>query len=201
VTKLEIVDPRAGWPAEFDAAAEEIRAAFGPLALRIDHIGSTSVPRLPAKDVIDVQIAVATLSPEGPILSALRGAGLTVVEGILSDHEPPGSAADADHWVKRLASRPAVDASDGGRGSPQLNVHLRVLGNANQRYALLFRDYLRADDGAAASYALIKRALAQHAPGNFDAYYDVKDPVCDLIMAAAERWAAETGWRPGPSDA
>jgi GrpB-like predicted nucleotidyltransferase (UPF0157 family) len=201
LTKLEIVEPRAGWPAEFEVAAVRIRAAFGPLALRIDHIGSTSVPRLPAKDVIDIQIAVEALDPDGPTLHALRGAGLTVLERIPSDHQPPGSPSGAEQWAKRLASGSAEEGADGRRGSPQLNVHVRVLGNANQRYALLFRDYLRVDSAACASYALIKRALAQYLPGNFDAYYDVKDPVCDLIMASAERWAADAGWEQGPPDA
>jgi GrpB-like predicted nucleotidyltransferase (UPF0157 family) len=200
VTRLDIVEPRVSWPAEFEMAAERLRAAFGSLALRIDHIGSTCVPGLPAKDVIDIQVAVASLTPAGPIREALAATGLTVVDHVVSDHEPPGARGGADEWTKLLAMAPATDGVDGGRGSPQLNVHVRVLGRANQRYALLFRDYLCADSAVAASYALIKRALAHHVPGNFDAYYDVKDPVCDLIMASAERWAADTGWVIGPAD-
>jgi len=71
----------------------------------------------------------------------------------------------------------------------------------NQRYPLLFRDYLRASLPARESYALVKRALARLHPDDVDAYYDVKDPVCDLILDAAERWAAETGWQAPQSDA
>jgi GrpB-like predicted nucleotidyltransferase (UPF0157 family) len=66
---------------------------------------------------------------------------------------------------------------------------------------LLFRDYLRTDSLAAGAYARVKEALARLHPDDADAYYDVKDPVCDIIMAAAERWAADTGYVPGPSDA
>lgn len=201
MTKLEIVEPLETWPAEFQVAARGIREAFGPLALRIDHIGSTSVPGLPAKDVIDIQIGVASLEPDTLIQDSLRVAGLAVVDPFASDHVPPGSPGGGEQWAKRFASRAAVEDADGGRGSPQLNVHVRILGNANQRYALLFRDYLRADAAACASYALIKRALAHHVPGDFDAYYDVKDPVCDLIMASAERWAVDTGWAMGAADA
>ena len=198
MTKLEIVEPRSSWPKEFEVAATRIRASLGSLALRIDHIGSTSVPRLPAKDVIDIQLSVGSLAPVGPIRDALAAAGLTVIDDAVSDHVPPGARGGPIEWTKLLAIAPASEGADGRRGSPQLNVHVRALGRANQRYALLFRDYLRADSAAAASYALIKRALAHYAPGNFDAYYDVKDPVCDLIMASAERWATDTGWAIDP---
>jgi predicted acetyltransferase len=69
-------------------------------------------------------------------------------------------------------------------------VHVRAAGRANQRYALLFRDYLRADLSAALAYQAAKRALAALHPEEIDAYLAVKDPICDLIIAAAERWAA-----------
>jgi GrpB-like predicted nucleotidyltransferase (UPF0157 family) len=59
---------------------------------------------------------------------------------------------------------------------------------------LLFRDYLRFSPAAAAAYAQVKVALARLHPDDAKAYYDVKDPVCDLVMDAAERWAADTRW-------
>jgi len=70
----------------------------------------------------------------------------------------------------------------------------------NQRYPLLFRDYLRADPRVVGAYGQIKEALARLHPHDADAYYDVKDPVCDIIVAAAELWAVETSYTPGPSD-
>jgi GrpB-like predicted nucleotidyltransferase (UPF0157 family) len=73
-------------------------------------------------------------------------------------------------------------------------VHIRRHGAPNERYALLFRDYLRTSTGAAGSYALIKQELAARHSDDEDAYYAVKDPVCDLIMDAAERWATATDW-------
>jgi len=80
-----------------------------------------------------------------------------------------------------------------------VNLHLRVNGRPNQRYPLLFHDYLRAHDEAATSYATLKRRLAELSLET-GVYADIKDPVTDLIMVAAEEWAARAGWQPGPSD-
>jgi GrpB-like predicted nucleotidyltransferase (UPF0157 family) len=77
---------------------------------------------------------------------------------------------------------------------------VRVQGRPNQRYALLFRDYLRLHPASAGAYAELKRRLAQHL-ADPQTYPDVKDPAVDLIYFAAEAWAAATGWQPGPSDA
>ena len=76
-----------------------------------------------------------------------------------------------------------------------MNVHVRAAGRPNQRYPLLFRDYLRAHPLAAQAYAQAKKALAAHGPTDWQLYYDVKDPVCDIIMAGAEDWAASLPWR------
>jgi GrpB-like predicted nucleotidyltransferase (UPF0157 family) len=77
---------------------------------------------------------------------------------------------------------------------------VRLIGRANQRYALLFRDYLRTHSTAAAAYAQVKAALALLHPDDMDAYYEVKDPVCDIIMCGAEDWAVVSHWVQGPSD-
>lgn len=81
-----------------------------------------------------------------------------------------------------------------------MNLHVRQAGRANQRYPILFRDYLRAHPAAAAAYSQVKQALVGHRMDDPDAYYDVKDPVCDILIAAAEVWAHATGWQPGASD-
>jgi GrpB-like predicted nucleotidyltransferase (UPF0157 family) len=77
---------------------------------------------------------------------------------------------------------------------------VRLAGRANLRYALLFLDYLRANPASAQAYAQVKRALAKLHPEDAEVYYDVKDPVCDIILGGAEVWAAATRWQPGPSD-
>jgi GrpB-like predicted nucleotidyltransferase (UPF0157 family) len=86
-------------------------------------------------------------------------------------------------WEKRLWQSP----SGAGR---RVNVHVRVAGWPNQRYALLFRDYLRAHPGAAAAYARLKRELAHRLGDDLASYTQLKDPACDLVIVAAQDWAA-----------
>jgi GrpB-like predicted nucleotidyltransferase (UPF0157 family) len=179
------------WPDEFARIAQPLRNALGALALRIDHIGSTAVPGLAAKDIIDIQVTVATLDAPA-LVAALAPIGYTLREDITGDHLPPGRADAPEEWAKLYFRAP-----DGQRPT---HLHVRRAGHANQRYALLFRDYLRATPSSARAYAQVKQALARLHPHDIYAYYAVKDPVCDLIMDAAEQWAATTGYTPGPSD-
>jgi GrpB-like predicted nucleotidyltransferase (UPF0157 family) len=107
------------------------------------------------------------------------------------DHRPAGVAGPDEEWRKLLFV-----------GKPEhreANVHVRAVGRANQRYALLFRDYLRAHPAAAAAYGQLKHRLAQ-LDVDRATYSETKDPACDLIIFAAEAWAQQTGWQPGVSD-
>ena len=99
---------------------------------------------------------------------------------------PPSGPFEEEHWQKRFFRPPTEQRPT--------NLHVRIQGRANQRYPLLFRDYLRDNRSAAEAYANLKRQLALHHPENIDAYCDIKDPACDLIMQAAEAWAAKTHW-------
>jgi GrpB-like predicted nucleotidyltransferase (UPF0157 family) len=163
-----------------------LRDAFRADALRVEHIGSTSVPGLAAKDIIDVQISVARFD-DARIDAALENAGLTPWADIARDHCPPGMTLDEAELEKRYGS---------GEGPPRAHVHVRVVGRFNHDYALLFRDYLRAHPDAANAYAEIKRVLAERYPNDVDAYYSIKDPVCDVIMTGAREWASLSRWRP-----
>ena len=187
---IKIIPYQSRWPHEFQMIAARLREGMGELALRIDHIGSTSVPGLDAKDNIDVQITVAALDER--VITALRALGYSQPEGRWRDHRPPTASGPEADWEKLYFHEP-----DGSRRS---NTHVRQHGRANQRYALLFRDYLRAHPASAEAYARLKRALAQHL-ADFTQYPEVKDPAVDLIYFAAEAWASATDWRPGPSDA
>ena len=174
------------WPDEFAAVQGVLREALSGLAAGIEHIGSTAVPGLVAKDVIDVQVGVVNLDDPrlGPAFARL---GATSTD-ITADHVPPGDRSGRAAWAKRYFRAPP--------SWRPTHLHVREVGRANHRYALLFRDYLRREPSAAAAYAQVKLALARLHPDDAEAYYAVKDPVCDLVMGAAERWAAEVGWSP-----
>lgn len=187
---ITIVPYRPSWCSAFKETSNRLRTVLGNLALRIDHIGSTAVPGLAAKDRIDIQITVSALIPE--ISDALKRAGFQRSIHITNDHVPPGGSTDPADWEKWFFK--PVDPGSA------INVHVRLPGRANQRYALLFRDYLRAHPAIAAAYAQVKEQLVAHKIDDPDAYYDVKDPVCDIIIGGAEVWATATGWKPGPSD-
>lgn len=176
-------DPR--WPAEFEAIRTTLQQALGDLALRIDHIGSTAVPGLAAKDRIDIQITVRELSAEAE--AALERYGYTRSLHNPGDHAPPGVEGPAGDWEKWFFNPPEIHRP--------ANIHMRIQGRANQRYALLFRDYLRTHPMAAQAYGQVKMALARYHADDIDAYYDIKDPVCDIIMTGAEAWAQSTQWQ------
>ena len=184
--EIVIVAYRPEWPVEFARIAAGLRGALGDLALRIDHIGSTSVPGLSAKDIIDVQVTVAELDAAALDPAFVR-AGWTRIVDIDRDHVPPTATGGDQDW-RKLMYRPPTEMRP-------THIHIRRAGSANGRYALLFRDYLRTHPLAASAYAQVKVALAQNDPYNWDLYYDIKDPVCDIIIAGAEDWAVQTGWR------
>jgi GrpB-like predicted nucleotidyltransferase (UPF0157 family) len=168
---LEIVayDPR--WPAAFAAEARRIRAALGKMALRIDHHGSTSVPGLAAKPVIDIQVSVAELEPMARYREPLQAIGYT--------HMPHPDDAFCPFF-----HRP--------REWPHSHhVHVVRAGDAEERRTLAFRDYLREHPDAAREYAQLKQRLAtQFSAAAFaarQAYADAKTEFIERIIATALR--------------
>jgi GrpB-like predicted nucleotidyltransferase (UPF0157 family) len=184
--KVALSQWRSEWAEDFEVLAAKLRGALGDLALRIDHIGSTSVPGLPAKDVIDVQVIVGDLDCYSitRAMATLRFEHKNQ-EWNLRDHVPVGWTGDPDRWAK-LVFGPPPDARDS-------NVHVRVAGAPNERYALLFRDFLRADAPARLAWSRFKIQLAEKTD-TLAAYGTVKDPASDLLLALAEGWAEDVGW-------
>jgi GrpB-like predicted nucleotidyltransferase (UPF0157 family) len=184
-------DPR--WPGRAAAELATLRHALGPDVRHADHIGSTSVPRMAAKDILDLQLSVDGLAAaEADFDGPLSGLGYTRLP-YLTDHVPAGDHGDPARWAKRFWRRREHPGGD-------VNLHVRLAGSPNERVALLFRDWLRAHPLAVAAYTRFKQELAVSVP-ELDPYTDIKDPVVDLIIAAGEDWARDTGWRPhGPQE-
>lgn len=186
---IEIVEYRSEWPRAFTTIAGAIRQSLGPLAHSIHHIGSTAVEGMPAKDIVDIQLTVVSL--DAPIKLPLQAIGYEPV-GIVTDHMPWGLDTDAREMEKAYYRPPH---------GVQAHLHVRSVDRLNRKYALVCRDYLRSHAMAAAAYAEIKKQLAKRFPHDADAYYDVKDPVFDVIVCAAFEWADSVGWTPPPTDA
>ena len=185
-TKVVLSLYNAAWPQRADALAAELRVALGPRALRVDHIGSTAVPGMDAKDVLDLQISVDDLNvAETDFNEPLRRLGFER-RAYNNDHVPAGSNDNPSVWAKRYWMRR-------GHNDGDVNLHVRVQGSPNERFALLFRDWMRTHPAAIAAYAAIKRSLAE-AVSDVEIYTDLKDPIVDLIIAIAEDWAAAVQW-------
>jgi dephospho-CoA kinase len=184
--KVTLSEWRPEWTTDFGVLAKDLKCVLGDLALRIDHIGSTSVPGLLAKDVIDVQVVVRELD-RGSIMRPMETIRFERKdeEWNLRDHIPVGWIGDPDRWSKMVFA-PPPDAR-------ACNVHVRVAGTPNERYALLFRDFLRADTPARLAWGRFKGELAQNT-NTLAGYGAVKAPATDLLLAQAEVWAEEVGW-------
>jgi GrpB-like predicted nucleotidyltransferase (UPF0157 family) len=185
---ITILEHQAHWRSDFDCLASDLRAALGRHALQVDHIGSTAVPGLCAKDVIDVQVTVRLL--DSGVAQRLLQAGFTTHTDLWrQDHQPPGFETNQADWTKLFfMQRP---------GDRRSNIHVRQAGRPNQRYALLVRDFLREDKPTAEAYGRLKNQLAV-ALADPETYPDVKDPAADLIYLAAERWAQHRNWQQAP---
>ncbi|WP_406046182.1 dephospho-CoA kinase [Micromonospora sp. NBC_00898] len=183
--QVVLVEPDPSWPEQYARLAARIRHALAPADLRIDHIGSTAVPGLAAKNVIDIQLSVPSLAEaDGLLAERLADAGFPRLPGEWWDNPRP---AGSGRWEKRLHG-----SADPGR---PVYLHLRVTGSPGWRYALLMRDHLRADPDQRAAYLQLKRELAASAPDSAT-YGTLKDPWFDEEHLRAEEWAGRTGWRP-----
>jgi GrpB-like predicted nucleotidyltransferase (UPF0157 family) len=191
---IPVIPYQSRWADDFRRFADALGEALGSAALRIDHIGSTSVEGLAAKPIIDIQVTVESLTVVSEVSSRTVAAGFVRREEIDRDRPPPWEVNAPEEW--RKAYFRTVD------GAPiRAHVHCRQQGRRNQRYALLFRDYLRASARARAAYGAFKLKLAEAVghlsePGGTGPYLDLKDSMTDLIADAAETWAASQRWTP-----
>lgn len=166
--RLEIVPYDEAWPRAFAAERDRIAASLGPLALPIEHHGSTSVRGLAAKPVFDIQISVAQLHPLEQYAVLLRTLGY--------EHTP-----HPDDSVCPFLHKPSA-------WPYTHHVHVVRAGAAEEARTLAFRDYLRAHPEVAREYENLKRGLvSEHNAGHLaseQAYADAKGP---FVIAVTER--------------
>jgi putative glutamine amidotransferase len=156
----------ARWPTMFEEEAARIRAALGEVAVRIEHVGSTAVPGLAAKPIVDIQLSVDAMVPRDPFVAPLVALGYEFVP----------DPTDTEHeYLKKEAE-----------GVRTFQIHVCPAGGRWERRHLLFRDHLRANPEDAARYADLKRRLAAEHPNDILTYVDAKTPFIREIETRAE---------------
>ncbi len=195
--RLAPADPT--WPDQARRIVNRLKTACGAKALRVDHIGSTAVPELDAKDTIDVQVTVESLSAADELGAALLSAGYPRVSHITTDVDRSDARSTVgryDHrddpglWRKRIHG-----SADPGRPT---NIHLRVDGWPNQQFALLFVDWLVANPDVREEYLAVKRKAEQvgGSGGDIERYAPAKEPWLLDAYRRAWAWADVSGWQP-----
>jgi GrpB-like predicted nucleotidyltransferase (UPF0157 family) len=160
---IQLMDYSAEWPTLFEREAERIRATLGPRALILEHVGSTSVPGLAAKPIIDMILAVADSADEAAYVPAMESARY-----VLHIREP--------EWHQhRLFKGP--DTS--------INLHVYSFGCPEIDKMLMFRDWLRSNDAERELYERSKRDLAKQTWKYVQNYADAKTSVVEEIIARA----------------
>lgn len=160
---IQIVDYDLGWPDLFEREAGRIRAALGERALMIEHTGSTSVPELAAKPIIDILLVVPDSANEPDYVPTMEAAGY-----VLRIREP-------EWYEHRLFKGPDTN----------INVHVFSPGSPEIERMLLFRDWLRSNPADRQLYERTKRELARKEWKYVQNYADAKSEVVEEILARA----------------
>jgi dephospho-CoA kinase len=182
-----LIDPQPRWISDARRLAARISAAAG--GARVDHIGSTAIPGMPAKDVLDFQLTVPSLAAAAELAAPLTEAGFPELAEFDRDTPHP-TDDDPARWRKKTHAN-----ADPGQA---INLHLRVRDWPNWRWALLFRDWLTADQAAAAEYLAVKRSMADAyaSDATVARYADAKEPWLAQAYVRGTAWAERTGWSP-----
>ena len=166
MAELLVVDYQPDWPAQYAQVAAELVSILAGPGVVLEHIGSTAVPGLCAKPVLDIALGVAALAVVEARIDALGERGFTYRPGYESE------IPDRRYFV-----RPAGPL-------PRVHLHAVVVGGTLWRQHLGFRDALREDPGLAQSYAGLKRDLAVVHASDKAAYTEAKAPFIRQVLAA-----------------
>lgn len=169
---IEVVDYDPVWPEAFAAISRAVAAALGPLALRIEHVGSTSVPGLGAKPIIDLDVVIESPRLLPLVVEALGTLGYS--------HEGDGGIPGREAF-RRNGSTAPEDGS--GRAWPDHHLYVCARGSEELRRHLRFRDYLRSHPDDASRYESLKRDLPHRYPNDIDSYVGGKSAFVERILA------------------
>lgn len=164
---IVVVDYSPAWRERFEAERRRIETALGTVARRIEHIGSTAVPGLAAKPIVDILVTVEDPEDESVYVPQLEGAGYVL------------RVREAGHRMLRTPER-------------DVHVHVWPSGSDEERRYIVFRDRLRSHPEDRAEYEQTKRGLAGHWP-DMNNYARAKGPVVERIMERANGDADATG--------
>ncbi len=160
---IELAPYDATWPLQYEREAEHVRATLGDRALRIEHVGSTSIPGIAAKPIIDMLLVVANSSDEASYVPSMEEQGYT-----LRIREP-------DWYEHRLLKGPSAN----------INLHVFSAACPEIQRMIGFRDHLRADAADRELYQRTKQALAARRWKYVQEYADAKTQVVEAIIARA----------------
>lgn len=183
---VEVVDYRPEWNADYAALADRLWDLALAASGKVEHVGSTAVSGLAAKDVIDVQIRIPALDVEH----------VTDRLGAIGFRRRPEEWNNVEHTragsIPKLVFAPPV-------GHRPANVHVRVHGTQGARDTVLFVDFLRAEPTVRQAWGRFKKEAAAAArDGDLTAYARLKDPAWLVLMDGADRWAARAAWSISP---
>jgi GrpB-like predicted nucleotidyltransferase (UPF0157 family) len=166
---VRLVKYDAAWPVQAAQELERIGRALGPLAERLEHVGSTAVPGLAAKPILDLQLSVAAIEPRAQYVEPLERLGYLFV--------PAPESLDY-HFFAKPPERPRA-----------YHLHVGEVGSAHEFRHLAVRDYLRAHADEAARYAALKRRVVTRHPHDRLAYIAGKEEFVAGLEMRALAWA------------
>ncbi len=161
-----IVEYDPDWPRQYEEERQRIVAAIGDCALGIEHVGSTAVPGLAAKPIIDIMVGVRRLEDAQQCMESLAGIGYIF--------QPDDTIPERVYFNKGPADR-------------HRHLHMTELGGQFWQDHLLFRDYLRAHPDSAAAYAALKRELADRFTTDRIGYTDAKTEFIQSVVRKARQ--------------
>jgi GrpB-like predicted nucleotidyltransferase (UPF0157 family) len=162
---IRVVDYDSAWPVLFETLRQPLAEALGELTLAIEHVGSTAVPGLAAKPVIDLDVVLVNRDRLPAAITRLAALGY---------------AHQGDLGI------PGREAFDAPAGAPPHHLYVCAADSEELRRHLLLRDYLRAHPEAVLAYGTLKRSLADRYPYDRKAYTDGKSELITLLLARAE---------------